>query len=579
MGEGSNGSSQQPQQQRIDLFEYTEEQLLGEDQELTHYQILNVPEHASQDDIKKAYRRTSLKYHPDKTGRDENDYVFLAVKHAHDTLFDHAKRQAYDSTVVPFDDQIPASRDKLLQDSLLLYKDEDFYDTFGPVFQRNLRFDLRLRPDLNKKSGRSSNNGKPAAPPQLGDADTPLEQVHAFYEYWVHFESWRDFSAAAADELKIDQELENAESRYEKRWYQKEIEKRAKQLKRQEMNRISTLVERAMEADPRLRKERADQIAAKEQAALEKERQKEMQQQQKKAEQERQQQLEQQQAEIAALEKVEREKEKKQLRKARQQLRKQASASFDEVENSLWNDAYDMNQDLEYLCSTLDFDELTQLSQELDGAEDLLKLIHEHVMARREKEQEAAAEQEQQQQTSSNSEKKTTANGSAKSNPWTKAELSALAKAVKKYPPGGASRWDQICLHLNNLCKQHQPRTKEECIEKYNQVARNAANSTKSSKQSVAAATTTANGAGVGAGSAMSKSPPPPPPPLTVQQNLVLPLLATIGLRTRTRNCRRPSPSFRRRSKRMSGGRPSLRQFPGKVKSSASSASRPFGRL
>jgi len=484
MGEGSHGSSQaqQPQpQQRIDLFEYTEEQLLGEDQALTHYQILNVPEHASQDDIKKAYRRTSLKYHPDKTGRDENDYVFLAVKHAHDTLFDHAKRQAYDSTVVPFDDQIPASRDKLLQDSLLLYKDDDFYDTFGPVFQRNLRFDLRLRPDLNKKNGRgssNSNNGKPAAPPELGDADTPLDQVHAFYEYWVHFESWRDFSAAAADELKIDQELENAESRYEKRWYQKEIEKRAKQLKRQEMNRISTLVERAMEADPRLRKERADQIAAKEQAALEKERQKELQQQQKQAEKERQQQLEQEQAEIAALEKVEREKEKKQLRKARQQLRKQASASFDEgaAENSLWNDAYDMNQDLEYLCSTLDFDELTQLSQELDGAQDLLKLIHEHVTARREKEQEAAAEQEQQ-QSSSNSEKKTTTNGSAKSNPWTKAELSALAKAVKKYPPGGASRWDQICLHLNNLCKQHQPRTKEECIEKYNQVARNAANS------------------------------------------------------------------------------------------------------
>jgi DnaJ family protein C protein 2 len=47
-----------------------------------------------------------------------------------------------------------------------------------------------------------------------------------------------------------------------------------------------------------------------------------------------------------------------------------------------------------------------------------------------------------------------------------------LAKAVKKYPPGGASRWEQISLFVNNLCKREHKRTKEECIEKYNQIAR-----------------------------------------------------------------------------------------------------------
>lgn len=30
--------------------------------------------------------------------------------------------------------------------------------------------------------------------PDLGDMDTPLPQVYKFYEYWVRFDSWRDFT-------------------------------------------------------------------------------------------------------------------------------------------------------------------------------------------------------------------------------------------------------------------------------------------------------------------------------------------------------------------------------------------------
>ena len=56
--------------------------------------------------------------------------------------------------------------------------------------------------------------------------------------------------------------------------------------------------------------------------------------------------------------------------------------------------------------------------------------------------------------------------------PWTKEELSALAKAVKKYPPGGSNRWDAIALFINNLCQQQDPRSKEECIEKYNAISK-----------------------------------------------------------------------------------------------------------
>ena len=144
-------------------------------------------------------------------------------------LRDPVQRQGYDSTVLEFDDAIPPPR-----------CETEFYSTFSPVFMRNLRFDARLR-----------EGGSTVAPPTLGDDDTPISQVHAFYDYWARFSSWRDFSTQASVELQVP-ELEMAESRLEKRYWQKEIDKRSKQLKRQEMARIQTLVERAMEADPRL---------------------------------------------------------------------------------------------------------------------------------------------------------------------------------------------------------------------------------------------------------------------------------------------------------------------------------------
>jgi hypothetical protein len=30
--------------------------------------------------------------------------------------------------------------------------------------------------------------------PDIGDVDTPISQVYKFYEYWVRFDSWRDFT-------------------------------------------------------------------------------------------------------------------------------------------------------------------------------------------------------------------------------------------------------------------------------------------------------------------------------------------------------------------------------------------------
>ena len=60
-----------------------------------YYDVLGVDKNASQDDIKKAYRNLSKKYHPDKTGG--NDSKFKEINEAYDTLGDETKRRQYDN--------------------------------------------------------------------------------------------------------------------------------------------------------------------------------------------------------------------------------------------------------------------------------------------------------------------------------------------------------------------------------------------------------------------------------------------------------------------------------------------------
>jgi len=59
-----------------------------------YYEVLGVSKDASADELKKAFRRAAVKYHPDKEGGDEAK--FKEVNEAYDVLKDSQKRQRYD---------------------------------------------------------------------------------------------------------------------------------------------------------------------------------------------------------------------------------------------------------------------------------------------------------------------------------------------------------------------------------------------------------------------------------------------------------------------------------------------------
>lgn len=281
-----------------------------------HYEMLGLGHlniNASDEQIKRAYRRLVLRYHPDKQagaesgaaaakkGGEATDPLFLALQKAYDVLSNDKTRRTYDSQY-EFDDTIPSGSEDLGPDGAR------FFDVYRPVFERNARWSSR----------------KPV--PALGKPDDSDERVRAFYAFWFEFDSWRDFSGEG------EHNPEEAESREERRWMERENSKAAAKSRRAEVARLNNLVTRAYARDPRVlamkKAEEDEKKAAREAKAAAK---------RATEDEARRREEEKVAAEKAAAEaakaeaaarKAERERERKQAKRARAELRRQVEAAI-----------------------------------------------------------------------------------------------------------------------------------------------------------------------------------------------------------------------------------------------------------
>jgi len=93
-----------------------------------YYDILGINRDASKQEIKKAYRKLALKYHPDKNPDKEAEEKFKEISEAYAVLYDDKKRQMYDQYGHAGIDERYSYED--------IFRGADFSDIF-----RNMGFD------------------------------------------------------------------------------------------------------------------------------------------------------------------------------------------------------------------------------------------------------------------------------------------------------------------------------------------------------------------------------------------------------------------------------------------------------
>lgn len=399
------------------------------------YELLTVDEGASQDAIRKAYRKLALLHHPDKqneseapvsTGGPTVEEKFAQLQEAYEVLNDAAKRRRYDSSL-PFDEGIPDG----------LADGEDFFEVFRPVFQRNARW----------------SNKRPV--PELGDASTKMQQVRKFYDFWFSFSTWREF--AQDDEF----DLADAECREERRWMERQNQRGRKKLQAAENARLLKLTQTAERCDPRVRAEREAKAAEKAAAKEAKERERKAEEDKKREaaeEKRRQEEEEKREAERqAAEEKARRLEDKEAVKKARQRLRKVCGAA----KGGGGLSADEVNE----ICLALSAADLEQLATRAEKDSSALRARLDELKAAR------AAEEEEKRAAKAKAEREKLAAAKADSAPvcvWSPQDLSWLAKGLVKHPGGTMRRWETIAGFLAQNGVQ---RTEAQVIEKAKEMA------------------------------------------------------------------------------------------------------------
>ncbi|KAH9848041.1 hypothetical protein C2E23DRAFT_871461 [Lenzites betulinus] len=211
-----------------------------------HYAVLGLSHlryKATPEQIKIAHRKKVLKHHPDKkagvAGDSNDDAFFKCIQKAFEVLTNPERRRQFDS-VDPFYDIFETDVPTASQVTKAKDPSKFFFQTFGPVFEREARFSRK----------------QPV--PLLGSVNDPKEVVEGFYDFWYNFDSWRSFEY-------LDKEVnEGSDNRDDKRYTEKKNKTERARRKKEDTARLRGIVDVALGVDPRIKRIRQEEKEARE---------------------------------------------------------------------------------------------------------------------------------------------------------------------------------------------------------------------------------------------------------------------------------------------------------------------------
>uniref|UniRef100_H3CPZ3 DnaJ homolog subfamily C member 21 n=1 Tax=Tetraodon nigroviridis TaxID=99883 RepID=H3CPZ3_TETNG len=221
-----------------------------------HYEILGVKRDAGDDELKKAYRKLALKWHPDKNldNAEEAADQFKLIQAAYDVLSDPQERAWYDN-----------HREALLKGGLsgdyeddsidlLQYFTVTCYSGYGDdekgfyTVYRNL-FESIVKEEMEHSKVEDEDDEEEY--PSFGDSQSDYDTVvHMFYGFWQSFCTRKNFA------WKEEYDTRQASNRWEKRAMEKENKKTREKARKERNELVRQLVAFVRKRDRRVQAHR-----------------------------------------------------------------------------------------------------------------------------------------------------------------------------------------------------------------------------------------------------------------------------------------------------------------------------------
>jgi len=161
-----------------------------------YYELLGIERDATADEIKSAYRKQALKWHPDKNGNtEEATQRFQAINEANSTLSDPNERAWYDS----HREQILSGKENdedycgninlwpyFTNDCFKGFEDDE--EGFWAVYQ-GVFVQIDRDEEMEEEVGTTH-----YAAPLFGNSKSTAEEVFAFYSHWNNFATIKSFA-------------------------------------------------------------------------------------------------------------------------------------------------------------------------------------------------------------------------------------------------------------------------------------------------------------------------------------------------------------------------------------------------